>query len=55
MESPNPETSKHCQACGHPTTPDDPAVQVEDSGARIHESHTTDPRSGFYGARTKRR
>jgi hypothetical protein len=48
------ETGKPCQACGHPTTVEDPAVHVEDSGARIHESHTTDPKSGFYGAPIKR-
>jgi hypothetical protein len=43
------ETGMPCQACGHPTTPADPAVHVEDSGARIHKSHTEDPSSGFYG------
>lgn len=42
------ETGKPCQACGHPTTPNDPATLATD-GARIHHSHTTDPRSGYYG------
>lgn len=42
------ETGRPCQACGHPTTATDPAVYVD--GARIHESHTIDPKSGFYGA-----
>ena len=38
---------KPCQACGRPTSPQDPPVQVD--GYRIHASHLTDPRSGFYG------
>lgn len=44
------ETGKPCQACGHPTTKDDPAVKTRD-GARVHKSHTTDPSSGLYGDR----
>lgn len=35
-----------CQACGHPATDDDRLVTAD--GYRIHHSHTTDPRSGFY-------
>lgn len=50
----NSEIGKPCQACGHPTTREDPPVYVKDGGARIHKSHTTDPKSGFYGAPTKR-
>lgn len=37
-----------CQACGNPTSPDNPPVRVE--GHTIHQKHLTDPRSGFYGA-----
>lgn len=48
------ETGKPCQACGHPTTPQDPAVRTKNTGARIHKSHTTTPTSGFYGEKTKR-
>lgn len=50
------ETGKPCQACGHKTTPQDPAVHTKDkdSGARIHKSHTTTPSSGFFGAKIKR-
>jgi len=48
------ETGKPCQACGHETTQQDPAVRTKDSGARIHKSHTETPSSGFYGAKTKR-
>jgi hypothetical protein len=39
---------KICRACGHPATPADPVIPV--GGTQIHHSHTTDPRSGFYGA-----
>lgn len=49
------ETGKPCQACGHETTQQDPAVRTKDSGARIHKSHTTTPGNGFYGEKTKRR
>lgn len=48
------ETGEPCQACGHPTTPQDPAVRTKDSNARIHKSHTTTPGNGFYRAKTKR-
>ena len=48
----NDETGKPCQACGHPTTPNDPAVLATD-GVRIHHSHTTDPRSGYYSTPTQ--
>jgi hypothetical protein len=48
------ETGKPCQACGHATTTQDPAVRTKDSGARIHKSHTTTPGNGFFGAKTKR-
>jgi len=41
-----------CTACGHDGTPGDPLVKSDD-GSRIHRSHTTDPRSGFYGAEQK--
>jgi hypothetical protein len=48
---------EHCQACGHPGHDDDPIVQVASvdpvltpNGSRIHQSHTTDPQSGFYWA-----
>lgn len=37
-----------CSACGHDGTPTDPLVKSLD-GYRIHRSHTTDPRSGYYG------
>jgi hypothetical protein len=40
---------KICRACGHPATPTDPVIEAD--GAQIHRSHTTDPRSGFYGAK----
>lgn len=36
-----------CAACGHNGTGNDPLVKAAD-GARIHRSHTTDPRSSFY-------
>ena len=48
------ETGKSCQACGHETTPQDPAVRIKGDNARIHKSHTTTPSSGFFGAKTKR-
>lgn len=38
----------HCAADGHPATKADPLV-LSTSGSRIHQSHTTDPRNGFYG------
>lgn len=40
-----------CQACGRPTSSNDPAMEItasELTGMIIHSSHTTDPRSGFY-------
>ena len=37
-----------CAACGHEPTAADPLVVVD--GYRIHQSHTTDLGSGFYGA-----
>jgi hypothetical protein len=46
------ETGKPCQACGHETTQQDPAVKTAD-GTRVHESHTTNPSSGLYGDRKK--
>ncbi|MFD5491577.1 hypothetical protein ACFWH4_01215 [Streptomyces sp. NPDC127091] len=46
------ETGKPCQACGHATTPGDKAVKTS-SGARVHESHTTNPSSGLYGDRKR--
>jgi hypothetical protein len=46
------ETGKPCQACGHPTTPQDPAVRTRE-GYRVHESHTTDLTSGLYGNRKR--
>jgi hypothetical protein len=36
-----------CQACGHPTSPQDPPAHVD--GFVIHGSHLSDPRSGFHG------
>lgn len=48
------ETGLPCQACGHPTTPEDPAVRTKDDNARIHKSHTTTPGNGFFGAAIKR-
>ncbi|MEV8033923.1 hypothetical protein [Streptomyces sp. NPDC086182] len=48
------ETGKPCQACGHETTPQDPAVRIKGDNARIHRSHTTTSSSGFFGAKTKR-
>ncbi|MEX5712272.1 hypothetical protein AB1484_29320 [Parafrankia sp. FMc6] len=48
----------HCGACGHPYTAADPAVSVCWDGYagmrgthRVHRSHTTNPNSGYYGAR----
>lgn len=38
-----------CSACGHDGTTRDPLVLDED-GFRIHRSHATDPRSGYYRA-----
>lgn len=37
-----------CAACGHEPTAADPLLVID--GYRIHQSHTTDPQSGFYGA-----
>lgn len=48
------ETGMPCQACGHETTPQDPAVRIKGGNARIHKSHTTTPSSGFFGAKTRR-
>lgn len=41
-----------CCACGHEGTTSDPVVKTT-GGSRIHRSHTTDPRSGFYGEQQK--
>jgi len=41
-----------CTACGHAGTNTDPLI-VNSDGFRIHRTHTTDPRSGFYGAEQK--
>ncbi len=35
-----------CAACGHPATAVDQLLVAD--GFRIHRSHTTDPRSGYY-------
>jgi hypothetical protein len=50
-----------CGACGHPVRDGDPIVLVVGvapgwlpDGAWVHVSHTTDPRSGFYGAEVTR-
>ncbi len=48
------DTPECCQACGHEPSGADPLVNVDDPGAPedgwwVHESHTTDERSGFYG------
>lgn len=48
------ETGKPCQACGNETTKTDPAVRLKDSGVRVHQSHTTNPKSGLFGEPTKR-
>lgn len=39
-----------CGACGQEGTDGNPLV-LTDTGSRVHESHTTDPVSGLYGAR----
>lgn len=36
-----------CAACGHDGTTKDPLIKAMD-GFRVHRSHTTDPRSGYY-------
>jgi hypothetical protein len=36
-----------CAACGHSGTRRNP-LSLTDTGFRIHESHFTDPYSGFY-------
>jgi hypothetical protein len=36
-----------CAACGHNGTSRDPLVKATD-GYRVHRSHTTDPRNGYY-------
>ena len=49
----------YCPACGHPGTDADPLVPVTEipdypprtTDLPIHQSHTKDPRSGFYGRR----
>jgi hypothetical protein len=41
-----------CAACGHHGTGADPLVQALD-GHRIHRSHTTDPRNGYYRQQQK--
>lgn len=41
-----------CAACGHPASGRDPLVKSLD-GYRIHASHTTDRRSGYYGQQQK--
>jgi hypothetical protein len=45
---------KICPACGHPEAKADPLVKAAD-GFRVHRSHTTDPRDGFYGTAKKGR
>lgn len=39
-----------CQACGQPTSLNDPPVRV--NGFVIHHSHLTDPGSGFYSSQS---
>lgn len=41
-----------CTADGHPGTEADPLVKSTE-GSRIHQSHTTDLRSGFYDQQQK--
>lgn len=41
-----------CAACGHEGKRTDPLTK-DDSGSRVHTSHTTDPRSGLYGRQQK--
>lgn len=50
----NSEIGKPCRACGHPTTREDPPVRLKDGAVRVHKSHTTDPKSGLFGAPTRR-
>lgn len=38
-----------CSACGHDATAGKPLV-LSDEGYRVHQAHTRDPHSGFYGA-----
>jgi hypothetical protein len=38
-----------CSACGHDATATNPLVLSAD-GSRIHQAHTRDNASGFYGA-----
>ncbi len=42
------DVPERCQACGHPPSDGDPLTYVADSGTWVHESHTDDPRSGYY-------
>ena len=37
-----------CQACGHEGRPGDELVTKEPEGWKVHQSHFTDPDSGFY-------
>lgn len=37
-----------CCACGHDKTGTDPLV-ISEEGWRVHQSHYTDPATGFYG------
>ncbi|MFD1277420.1 hypothetical protein [Streptomyces kaempferi] len=48
------DIGKPCLACGHPITREDPAAYLKDGNVRIHKRHTTDQKSGFYGAPVKR-
>ncbi|MFJ3914470.1 hypothetical protein [Streptomyces vinaceus] len=45
-----PQNREFCAACGHPAFPTDPIVTTDDDDRyRIHQSHTQNPKDGFYG------
>lgn len=41
-----------CGTCGHDGTPADP-LTLSDEGTRQHQSHFTDPNSGWFGHRQR--
>lgn len=50
--------AKTCGACGHPGSADRPTTTVKTTGllgdtrkGTVHVDHTTDPKSGLYGAK----
>lgn len=38
-----------CACCGHDGTTADPLVIGVEDGMRVHRSHYSDPRTGYYG------